>query len=217
MKKQIRPDEPQVLRENAAKWNEQWSTLKSGNHKARFSWYQINGRSAREWILPVLRVMNQAHCSFCDSFPLEGSSNEPIEHFKPKSDQRFYNLAYTWDNLFYSCEFCQNSKRERWDDDLIAPDAVDYEFSKYFVFDFATGAISPNLSALPRDQVRAQTTIDYYDLDTDSRRRGRLMEARIWCDSTAQLLDYFAYRNFIAPEVCSELTNTRSRLPQSSS
>ena len=201
MKKQIRPAEPEVLRNNASKWNEQWSSLRSSNPSAKFSWYQIKGRSARDWILPDLRKMNESHCSFCDAFPLEASSNEPVEHFKPKSDPRFYRLAFSWTNLYYSCDFCQGIKREKWDDLLLAPDASDYDFSEYFMFDFGTGAIAPNPIASPDKQARAQMTIELYGLDRDARRRLRRIEARKWSQSSGHEIDSWAYRNFIAPDL----------------
>lgn len=199
MKKQTRPAEPEVLSKHASQWNEQWSSLKATNPTAKFNWYQVNGRSARDWVLPELRKMNESHCSFCDSFPLEASSNEPVEHFRPKSDARFYDQAYSWTNLYYSCEFCQRAKGEKWSDLLLAPDADDYAFSEYFMFDFTTGAISPTPGISPDKKERAQTTIDLYGLDREPRRRFRLMVARNWLKSTDQEIDSWAYRNFVQP------------------
>ncbi len=178
MKKQTRPTEPEVLQQNAAKWNAAWAALRAKNPSASFNWYQFKGKSAREWILPTLREMNDAHCSFCDAFPLEAITNEPIEHFKPKSDPRFHNEAYSWSNLFYSCDFCQGQKREQWDDQLLAPDATEYSFHHFFIFDFTTGAIAPNPTASFDMQERARITIEMYGLDLDPRRRMRREEAR---------------------------------------
>ena len=200
MKKQTRPAEPEVLQKNASKWNSAWTSLRASNPSAKFNWYQIDGRSAREWILPALREMNQCHCSFCDAFPLEATTNEPIEHFKPKSDYRFYAEAYNWHNLFYSCDFCQRVKGEKWSDELIAPDTNEYSFHDYFMFDFTTGAISPNPRALADTQARAQTTIAIYGLDLDPRRRMRLTEARKWSKSIEHEIDSWAYRDFVNPQ-----------------
>ena len=63
MRKQIRPPEPQVLQEHAAKWNAEWSRkvrveMKSSKH---FNWRQRNKQSVRDLILPALRSMNQEH------------------------------------------------------------------------------------------------------------------------------------------------------------
>lgn len=197
MKKQTRPAEPEALRKNASKWNETWISLRANNPSAKFTWYQFGGRSAREWILPALRKMNECHCSFCDAYPLEAITNEPIEHFRPKSDPRFHGDAYSWSNLYYSCDFCQRSKGEKWNDLLIAPDAIEYHFQDYFMFDFTTGAVVPNPRASAEFRERAKITIALYGLDLEPRRRMRLVEARKWSKSVGQEIDSWAYRNFV--------------------
>ncbi len=199
MKKQLRPDEPQVLQDNSVKWNARWVSLRAKNPVARFSWYKFDKRSARDWILTVLREMNQGHCSFCDAFPLEASTNEPIEHFRPKSKPEFYHLAYSWSNLFYSCPFCQSQKLETWNDLLIAPDDCNYVFHDYFMFDFTTGAISENPKAPQEMQERARCTIDLYGLDSDPRRRYRLVEQDKWKKSVNRDDNAWAYRDFVNP------------------
>ncbi len=135
MRKQTRPIEPVVLQENAAKWNSRWVNRKRTDPSANFAWYQLDGRSVREYLLPELRLMNQGHCSFCDWFPLDVSSNEPIEHFRPKSRDEFLDRAYDWRNLYYCCELCNSTKREQWQEELLAPDAEEYLFETYFEFD----------------------------------------------------------------------------------
>lgn len=197
MRNQSRPVEPDMLKEKAAEWNERWKAKRSDNPKASFSWPQYKNRSCRDWILPVLREMNQGHCSFCDGFPLEGSSKEPIEHFRPKSNPEFLNLAFTWSNLYYCCEACQSEKGERWDERLLAPDAFGYDFYRYFFFDFISGEMLPNPLAAPDDQERASTTIDLYGLNEPSRVRMRKYWERLWQKSGSKNIDDFGHRNFI--------------------
>lgn len=203
MKKQTRPSEPEVLQQNAAKWNAAWASLRARNPSASFTWYKVEGKSAREWILPTLREMNDAHCSFCDAFPLEATTNEPIEHFKPKSNPRFHNEAFSWTNLYYSCVFCQSQKGEHWNDLLLAPDSAEYHFHHYFIFDFTTGGIAPNPTASIVMQERARITIEMYGLDLDPRRRMRREEARKWSRSTDQEIEKWAYRDFVNPQAAS--------------
>lgn len=198
MRKQTRPTEPEVLKRNSAKWNSQWSDLKSKNSKAPFIWYQHQGKSAREWILPTLREMNQEHCSFCDGFPLVGTSTEPIEHFRPKSIPGFYDQAYTWTNLYYCCEVCNSCKGERWDNRLLAPDAKDYEFHLYFMYDFESGAIAPNPTASQEAQSQAECTIRLYGLDSTDKRRRRRLELRKWQKTNDGDIDSFGFRDFLA-------------------
>lgn len=196
MRKQTRPPEPGVLAKHGTRWNRQWRNLRVRNPQAPFQWYRTDNRSAREWILPDLREMTQGHCAFCDAFPLEDRSTEPIEHFRPKSDPRFYNQAYAWKNLYYCCERCQSNKGEQWDDRLLRPDATDYSFTEYFDFNFRTGMIQPNATAERADQLRAEVTIDLYGLDSDARRRYRKLERRRWRRDRSAINNW-AYRDFL--------------------
>ncbi|MBL8855388.1 MAG: TIGR02646 family protein [Planctomycetaceae bacterium] len=197
MRKQSRPNPPLVLEANAAKWNAQWVAKKRANPAASFDWYQFEGRSVREYLVPDLRNMNQGHCSFCDWFPLEVSSNEPIEHFRPKSREEFLEQAFEWRNLYYCCELCNTSKREQWRDELLAPDSDDYLFDKYFEFDFTTGEIKPNAYANPTDQIRALATIELFGLNKNSRPKYRQLALRNWSRTTDPVLDDFPFRDFI--------------------
>ena len=197
MRKFSRSAEPEICTTHSAKWNDRWATLCRENSKAKFSWYVAEGKTAREHLLPPLRKQTQEHCSFCDAFPVEGISNETIEHFRPKS--RFYDQAYTWSNLYYCCDACQNAKREQWDDQLLHADAAEYFFSKYFEYDFTTGEIRPNPLANPEDQQRAAVTVRLYGLDSAARRRNRLNELLQYtkCEPDAIANEKWAYRDFL--------------------
>lgn len=195
MRKQARPDEPEVLRANSARWNQQWAELRQRNPSAQFSWYKLDSKDAREWVLPDLWSMTQGHCAFCDAFPLEDRTNEAVEHFKPKTDARFYLEAYTWTNLYYCCGFCQAQKNSQWNDDLLRPDAADYEFGTHFYYEFTTG----EMKAVPgAEGSRARVTIEMYGLDEPPKRRMRQLELRKWQRSTDRNIDEFAYRDFVA-------------------
>lgn len=194
MRKISRPPKPQVLVENGDRWNERWKRLKTEKPGAQFNWYKHEGKSARDWIRAALAAMTQEHCAFCDRYTVEPDS---IEHFRPKSDSRFLHLAYAWENLFFCCGGCQNEKREQWDDGLINPDAEDYSFSRYFMFDWGTGGMSPNVKATVADQARAEATIRIYGLDTPTRRRFRLIALRDRQRSTGMTIDNMPYRDFV--------------------
>jgi uncharacterized protein (TIGR02646 family) len=199
MKKQRRTAAPRCLRERGAKWNERFAEKRECESSARFDWPQFENKSVREWVLPELRNMAQGHCSFCDGFPLEPTSKEPIEHFRPKSE--FPKLAFSWDNLFYCCENCQSSKGELWNDLLLKPDAEDFEFDRYFDFDTTNGAIRPNRFSSEADQERARVTIEMYSLDTEVRRKHRKQALRIWlkllATDTVELIEDHPYRDFL--------------------
>lgn len=100
MRKQKRPDAPKVWIDNQEKWNQKLLALRSINPSAKFQWYTVGKLSADKIALPILMSMTQYHCAFCDAFPCEGVSNNTIEHFHPKGDERFTSEAYTWENLY---------------------------------------------------------------------------------------------------------------------
>lgn len=197
MRKFQRAEEPEVLQANHHRWTMQWGERNQENPGARFSWYQFEGRSAREHILPSLAAQTAEHCSFCDAFPVRGVSNETVEHFRPKS--RYPELAYSWSNLYYCCDACQSAKGEKWDDLLINPDADDFACSRYFEFDFTTGEIKPNAMSGVQDQQRAIKTIELYGLDSPHRRRNRMREMRKMTRTDNSLLEVqlWAYRDFL--------------------
>ena len=202
MRKQLRPAPPDEFRQHSDKWNSQWADLRTRNPAASFSWYAVGNRSSREIALPVLREMNQGHCSFCDVFPLDDRSSEPIEHFKPKTRPEFHREAFSWDNLFYCCEFCQKTKRERWDTEFppLRPDDPEYLFHRYFRFVYSTGAIEPNpllKASSPDEWERARVTIDFYGLDKPARNRRRLQALRMWSKASGRILDDHPYRDFL--------------------
>jgi uncharacterized protein (TIGR02646 family) len=197
MRKFGRAVEPAICTENSTTWNAQWVERRSTNPNARFSWYTLNGMSARDHMLPTLRAQSEGHCSFCDAFPVDGVSNETIEHFRPKS--KYPGHAYSWTNLYYCCDACQNAKREEWDDGLLHADAPDYLFSRYFEFDFTTGGIRPNPLASEQDQQRAAVTVKLYGLDSPARRRNRLDTAAIYskCPPGEIPQQRWAYRDYL--------------------
>lgn len=137
--------------------------------------------------------MTQDHCSFCDAFPVEAASQDSIEHFRPKS--AFPAMAYDWDNLFYCCSKCQQSKLDQWDDLLLKPDSEAYlqeGFEAHFEVDLATGELVAITEA-------AETTIHLYGLNGSNRPRYRLIELRKW-DRAGQPraeIDDYAYRFFL--------------------
>jgi uncharacterized protein (TIGR02646 family) len=199
MRKQTRTAEPEVLANNAQKWNDDWADKVNNQGKTSkdFNWHQVGKTSVRDLVVPVLREMNQGHCCFCDCYGLEACSKEPVEHFRPK--MKFPHLAFTWSNLYYICDRCNNSKLEQWDDQvsLIAPDEADYAFDSFFDFDHTNGQMRPSLLADVAKQERADLTIRFYDLDSSVRRRYRREEMRKWLKSDQTELDLHSYRDYL--------------------
>ena len=198
MRKQKRPDAPKVWIDNQEKWKRQWLALRSKNPSAKFEWYTVGNQKANEIALPTLMSMTQYHCAFCDAYPVRGVANDTIEHFRPKGDGRFTSEAYTWENLYYCCNYCQSAKLNQWDDGLLRPDADGYLHKTYFEFDYTTGQIQPNRVANAEDQHRAEVTIRLYGLDHKPRRDNRRWELRERQRAGNLPIDEFtAYRDFL--------------------
>ncbi len=96
-------------------------------------------------IFPALIEQTDAHCSYCDGFPLM-SADETIDHFKPKS--KFPLEVCNWENLYVACAHCQKVKEDKFDNLLLRPDESAYEFSAYYFYDSTEHKIKilPNLS-----------------------------------------------------------------------
>jgi hypothetical protein len=76
------------------------------------------------------------------------------------------------------CWFCNDAKRDQWDEELLRPDAEGYDFFRYFDFDAGIGLLSP-LSIATEDERRcAQRTIDILGLNRGNRPLARRSAAR---------------------------------------
>ena len=162
MRKFQRVLQPDFLVDRWKNWGEAWERRRLQNQGAQFNWPQFQGKRINELLLPLLKQQTQDHCSFCDFFPVSPPSLDTIEHFRPKS--RFPKEAYHWNNLYFCCMHCQQ-KLEEFDEDLLRPDADDYDFDKYFRWDFILGTLEVNENALLENQKRAEVTIRLYRLN----------------------------------------------------
>lgn len=190
---------PDFLTRNYKKWGKRFKNRRDADDSAVFSWTQHQGQRINLLLLPILMKMTSllgeqgnAHCSFCDGFPVEPVSANSIEHFKPKS--QFPRLAYAWKNLFYCCSKCQESKMENFDKKLLKPDNFGYSFEYYFQFDTKTGEIIPNPDRSEVDFGRAEKTIELYGLNEHGRPKARQRTIRMYLDSNNPILDEFPYR-----------------------
>ena len=53
-----------------------------------------------------LKLISYGKCCYCDSY-IEDVEHGDVEHFRPKS--KYWWLAYTWENLLYACQICNQS------------------------------------------------------------------------------------------------------------
>jgi hypothetical protein len=156
-----RTQAPDFLAKNAAAWGQEYADRRKQNPSYRFNWKSHKGQRVNQLIEPLLKAMTDHHCAYCDHFPAQ-VSDDTIDHFGPKSDERFYLLVYEWTNLYSGCADCQKVKNE------------DFSFDRYFTYDYDHHKIEVRGDANPADQYCADTTIRIFGLNrrglTDARR-----------------------------------------------
>jgi uncharacterized protein (TIGR02646 family) len=193
MRKFQRVNQPDFLVDRWEAWGIDWERRRLENPGAGFNWRQFNGTPVNQLLLPSLKAQTQDHCSFCDSFPVSPPSIDTIEHFRPKST--FPRDAYRWDNLYFCCMYCQQ-KFDDFHEDLLRPDADDYDFDQYFRWDFTQGTIEINKHASTENQRRADVTIRLYKLN-EGHPTLRKLEMRRRKQGQGDPLDEFAYRHYV--------------------
>ncbi|MDM8563142.1 hypothetical protein QUF54_07295, partial [Candidatus Marithioploca araucensis] len=175
MEKINRTEVPDWLKEKWQERGEKWQSKYASTKKSKdFQWYR-NKNQGYDELVHELSEMTQYHCSFCDAYPMGSRIPHSIEHFKPKT--KFPLLAYQWDNFFLCCGICQK-KGDHFDEDLLKPDAENYDFDKYFDIKWDTGELIPNSDASEKDQRRAEITIRLYKLNEYGKPDDRIEELK---------------------------------------
>ncbi len=191
----VKTPTPDFLRSNYKKWGKRYKAKRDNpNRSNNFAWATYKKQKVNHLLLPIFRDdVNNAHCSFCDGSPLD-TTGETIEHLRCVS--KFPLLSYVWGNLYYCCNYCNNHKLENPEKKLLRPDKVDYEFEKYFIFDYETGEIEvtpdPNLSALEKE--KAVNTINIYGLNKFNRPKRRKGFLKLFQKTTEPNIEDFPYR-----------------------
>ncbi|MGL6074413.1 MAG: hypothetical protein ACRC8S_09665 [Fimbriiglobus sp.] len=193
MRKQIRPTLPTDLQADLDEFQTQWDAKHLADPDAPFTWYVRDGVNARDRLLEHLQALNQKHCSFCDGYPIEAFTEEPIEHFRPKS--LFPEVAYQWENLFYICTGCNGNKNDKWHESLVKPDLSEYFFLTYFMFN-QYGDIVENPTASEDIKVAARETIRVYGLNKRNRPSYRMEEFEKFLGGRLTI-DSYSFRDFL--------------------
>lgn len=199
MRRFTREPAPHFLESGSADWNKRWQEGRDDNPKAQFRWPQIQGTPLNQLLIGTedspgpLKRQTDAHCSYCEQFPISPPGTETIDHFKPKS--LFPTEAFSWDNLYFACNHCQR-RGDSWDARLLRPDAPDFEFSRFFLWDFTTGELLPNPAATAEDQARALCTIESFQLNQKHPGQ-RLRQQKLRRANPEDELALFPYRSFL--------------------
>ena len=192
MIKLARPPAPQWLEENCEKWGRNYQKKRTDpNKKNKFEWATYEKERVNVRLMPLLREMTKRHCSFCDC----RLRRETIEHFRPVA--KYPLESYLWSNLFICCFDCQ-AKYDDYAEELLKPDVADYEFDRYFFYDYSTGEIRPNPRANPFDQNRAVITIKLYQLNEFDLPEARKQFSDNWQTLRQMNLDDLPFRFIFA-------------------
>ena len=101
-------------------------------------------------VKPALEKLFHDKCAYCETL-MTASSDWDVEHFRPKGRVHeapdhpgYYWLAYTWENLYPSCQHCNQRRKDapRWDDPASQPAAG--KADQFPLEDEATRAQSPD-------------------------------------------------------------------------
>lgn len=138
------------------------------------------GRTVADWFHSRVRAPGEPKlCAYCDG-ALRETSVETIDHFFPK--HAFPWLALAWENLYPTCERCnEHEKGRQWschlirpDVDLVAHKATSMEaFSRLFDFDPCTGRLRPALEATRKMRARVRLTLRILGLNNAERCHAR--------------------------------------------
>jgi uncharacterized protein (TIGR02646 family) len=156
---------PELLARHGPEVGAEYARRRRDNPRYRFQWPRRDGQALAEIARAALAHMTASHCSYCDGVPLDATGNDEIDHFCPKSRPEFYELVCAWENLFLICTRCNGAKRDQWEPALLRPDDADYSFSRYFLFNFDTGALEPAPGMTEGARHRALRTIEILDLN----------------------------------------------------
>jgi uncharacterized protein (TIGR02646 family) len=160
---------PAILVQYAKEFTDAWVAKRSSNPKGDWNWPQRNSVKSDEEILKSLEQMTDGHCSFCDSYPIDGTGRKEIEHFKSKTSHPMD--AFDWANLYLSCSACNGKKKNQFSEHLLRPDDSNYRFGHYFFLQ-ADGKLIPHPGMSAENQLCANTTIEIFGLN----RRGLVTE-----------------------------------------
>lgn len=108
-------------------------------------------------------------CAYCESNTTAGADWE-VEHFRPKgrvAERRddhpgYYWLAYEWENLYPSCQHCNQKRRDRprWGDVSAATGPAKGKLDQFPLADEAGRAMSPGDDLTAEDRLLLDPTID---------------------------------------------------------
>ena len=106
-------EEPQILKENAKDWTEEYlSYIRRGGKIPE----QVKKRYADKTIKKQLMEETHGKCAYCES-KFSHVCPGDIEHILPKNPDAHPELYVTWSNLTVACEICNRSGKKDYNND----------------------------------------------------------------------------------------------------
>jgi uncharacterized protein (TIGR02646 family) len=97
-----RGEPPRILREKATEWGQRYLAEYSGEKRPR----PRSDRYGHPEVLTELRRMSHGKCFYCERKLSE--EEDEVDHYVEVEERR--DLAFTWTNLYLSCEGCNKLK-----------------------------------------------------------------------------------------------------------
>jgi uncharacterized protein (TIGR02646 family) len=182
----------------------QWkNNYKLNRNAGAFQWgtVTIAGTNHRLYDLLIndLCGMTINHCCYCDRKQvIKGGVRPTIDHFYPKTKVPI--KAYTWNNLFLSCDTCQGYKKDLFYRNILLKfDTLEYHFDDYFMLDFVSGRVLTRPDITWEQRRKARLTLTILGVNKDGRDTMRLeeLEAYTISDPLLRVIDRFSFRYFI--------------------
>lgn len=162
MMKLSRSECPKWFADKIELWTQYWiNKVNNPNSKNNWDWYDIEGIPTNQKLLPLLLADTKIHCSYCDKRP---SRVKEIDHFRPKV--AFPDDAFNWENLFVVCKDCNYLKLNDYNDLILKPDELEYEFNRFFCCN-EDGFLEPISEENTSDYLRAKETIEKLKLNEE--------------------------------------------------
>lgn len=163
--------------------------LCAGQFNAASVWNTFRSRVCYGEVRSALMNTSCQTCAFCAGGFAQ--SPESVEHFQPKAGAHANpDTVLEWRNLFPACMRCQQAKGDAYSPALLKPDEDDYSPAQFFLANSDDGS----LEAVPGDDsVRAQVTINTYQLNRAALKRERRLAIRALNAAPKQPVEEYRY------------------------
>ena len=166
MRNATRAEIPKALQRNAPKWTQKLLEALVNGDKKKIALAQ-NKYNHKE-VKNTLITMYKGHCCYCEGHIREVSWGQ-IDHLKPI--EKYPESGFDWNNLNLSCERCNGSKSNQYDEAYPILDPTGTEPINDHL-DYHLSAEKAGLSIKAKSN-RGATTINHTDLDRQELCTGR--------------------------------------------